>query len=102
MSASRKDAKTQRKLDGKAVLLGQSVDDALHTRLEERCAEIDQEAELSITEFELSQDLFAVDGRQLFQRFQFNDHKCVHKQVRLEALFKYEVVTANGNRDLSF
>jgi hypothetical protein len=95
MNSSRKGAKAQRKLESKAVGLGQTIHDSLHAVLEKGGAKVDQETESFFSKANLGKNLLAVDWREFLNGLQFNDHKVLHNHVSAKTLFEDEVVVPN-------
>ena len=104
MKTSRKDAKAQRELQREAVLLRQDIHDSLHTGLEQCCSEIDQQTKPFVCESKFREHLLAVNGRQFFDRLQFNNDEVLHNQVRAETFFENKVVVSerDGHLPLHF
>lgn len=106
MSASRKGREGRK--EGKkfcseagSAALRHSVGNAFDSIFKTDFAEVDQQPETTITQSQLSENLFAMDGGESFDRFQFNDDLILDQKVSAETFVKNEFIIVDGNCDLS-
>lgn len=82
-------------------MFGQAVGDTPHAVLKQGRAEVDQQSELFISKTNLGQDLFAVNGRKLFNRLELNNHEVLDNHISAKSFFKDQIVVTNRNCDLA-
>ncbi len=87
-NVSRKGAKvSQRRNEGSRAR--QVVNDASDAVLDQVDVEVDQEAEMSVAQAEIGQELFLVDGGDRFDRFDLDDYPSLNQKVEAEPLWRW-------------
>jgi len=76
------------------------IDDASDAILHECAAEVDQQAQFHVSQPQISEKLLVMNGCDVFDGLEFEQHFVVDDQIAAKAFVKFEVVVNNRDADL--
>jgi hypothetical protein len=87
--------------DGGALIYRKTVGDSFDTFFEAFGSKINEKAEPTVAQFQLGEQLFAVDRSECFDGFQLDNNQVLHNDVRAKANIENQFIVANGNGNLA-
>jgi hypothetical protein len=78
-----------------------TINDSFAAFFEGRRTKINKQAQWQIQKAKIGENLFGVNRRQVFHRFQFNQNKTIDQQVRPKSLFESVAPITDQNRLLT-